>query len=92
VLTVALIFLWFIPVAFAQSLVSAQNLQKTFPWLTPLFEENPTLMALIMGYLPALIVSLFLLLIPILTRGAVCLANWPCLMFTVRLCVSLAPG
>lgn len=58
-----------IPVAFVQSLVTADSLQKYFPWLKTAFEEYPKASAVIMGYIPSLILAIFLAFLPMLCYG-----------------------
>lgn len=67
---VALILGYTIPVAFASSLANLQGLVKmpAFRWLKPALDVSPALTGFIQGFLPPLVVVIFLALLPALLK------------------------
>lgn len=68
-LTTVLIFTYFVPIAFVQSLVSAPNLIKTFPFLEPFFTNYPELSAMLVAFIPTVILAIFFALLTPICRG-----------------------
>jgi hypothetical protein len=66
----ALILGYTIPVGFASSLANLQGLARTkaFSWLKPILDISPVLTSFIQGFLPPLVVALFLALLPNLLK------------------------
>lgn len=58
-----LIFFYMVPVTFVQSLANIDGIEKVFPFLKHLIEKN-VVKSFIQGYLPGIILKIFLLLIP----------------------------
>eukprot|EP00246_Nothoceros_aenigmaticus_P001124 TRINITY_DN1148_c0_g1_i1.p1 TRINITY_DN1148_c0_g1~~TRINITY_DN1148_c0_g1_i1.p1 ORF type:complete len:586 (-),score=90.32 TRINITY_DN1148_c0_g1_i1:804-2561(-) len=59
-----LIIFYIIPATFVQSLAQLQNLEKWVPGLVDLLEAIPGVSQVVSGYLPSLVLSLFLYLVP----------------------------
>eukprot|EP00698_Gefionella_okellyi_P019298 TRINITY_DN589_c0_g2_i1.p1 TRINITY_DN589_c0_g2~~TRINITY_DN589_c0_g2_i1.p1 ORF type:complete len:737 (-),score=128.55 TRINITY_DN589_c0_g2_i1:557-2767(-) len=64
IVTMVLILFYVVPVAFATWLVNLDELEKLLPFLTPVLELSPTIKGFIQGYLPTVIVYLFMILLP----------------------------
>eukprot|EP00121_Abeoforma_whisleri_P011295 Awhi_evm1s10417 len=64
--TTALIFLWSIPVAAVQGLVSIENLSKYVPAVGDFIEANPALKGFLEGFLPTIVVKIFMAILPII--------------------------
>lgn len=70
----ALILGYTIPVGFASSLANLQELVKTkaFSWLKPILDVSPALTGFIQGFLPPLVIAVFLALLPALLKYLSC--------------------
>ncbi|KAL6906102.1 hypothetical protein ACP4OV_003703 [Aristida adscensionis] len=65
-MAVALFFLTFffmIPIAFVQTLANIDDIEKRFPFLEPIIERN-SLRSVIQGFLPGIVLKIFLILLP----------------------------
>ncbi|KAL9235835.1 hypothetical protein vseg_010569 [Gypsophila vaccaria] len=58
-----LIFFFMVPITFVQSLANIDGLEKTFPFMKNLIKQ-PSVRSFVKGYLPGIILKIFLLLIP----------------------------
>ncbi|XP_019188568.1 PREDICTED: CSC1-like protein At4g02900 [Ipomoea nil] len=58
-----LTFFFMIPIAFVQSLASIEGIEKVFPFLTPVIEKD-AVKAFIQGFLPGMVLKLFLANVP----------------------------
>lgn len=67
---IALILGYTIPVGFASSLANLQGLVKikAFRWLGPVLDVSPALTGFIQGFLPPLVIAIFLALLPALLK------------------------
>lgn len=67
---VALILGYTIPVGFASSLANLQGLAKTqaFHWLQPILKASPAVTGFIQGFLPPLVIAIFLAFLPALLK------------------------
>lgn len=67
---ITLILGYTVPVGFASSLANLQGLVKTraFCWLKPALDISPALTAFLQGFLPPLVVAIFLALLPALLK------------------------
>jgi hypothetical protein len=59
IVTLLLIFLWMIPVAFASSLATLSNLSVLLPFLLPILSVSGPIKAFIEGFLPGLVLVIF---------------------------------
>ncbi|KAH8113941.1 DUF221-domain-containing protein [Phellopilus nigrolimitatus] len=66
--TLALIVLWSFPVAFIGAVSNISNLCKTYSWLAWLCKVPPTAIGVIQGVLPAALLTLLMMLLPIVLR------------------------
>nr|GEZ94375.1 CSC1-like protein At4g02900 [Tanacetum cinerariifolium] len=58
-----LTFCFMVPIAFVQTLANIEGIQKVFPFLKPLIEMG-SVKSVIQGYLPGIILKIFLILLP----------------------------
>ncbi|XP_071738262.1 CSC1-like protein At4g02900 [Rutidosis leptorrhynchoides] len=58
-----LIFCFMVPIAFVQTLANIEGIEKVFPFLKPLIDMG-SVKSLIQGYLPGIILKIFLILLP----------------------------
>ncbi|KAL8232839.1 hypothetical protein R6Q57_002617 [Mikania cordata] len=58
-----LTFCFMVPIAFVQTLANIEGIQKVFPFLKPLIEMG-SVKSIIQGYLPGIILKIFLILLP----------------------------
>ncbi|WVZ98388.1 hypothetical protein U9M48_043843 [Paspalum notatum var. saurae] len=66
IVTVALFFLTFffmVPIAIVQSLANLDDIEKVLPFLKPIIERN-SLKSVIQGFLPGIVLKIFLILLP----------------------------
>jgi hypothetical protein len=67
---VALSVFWTIPVGFIIGVLNLENLADLFPWLAPAIEAmGPAVKGLIQGLIPALIVSIWQAVLPLIFTG-----------------------
>ncbi|CAO2839700.1 unnamed protein product [Amaranthus hypochondriacus] len=59
-----LIFFFMVPITFVQSLANIDGIEKVFPFLKHLIEKR-SVRSFVQGYLPGIILKIFLLLVPI---------------------------
>lgn len=64
ILTLALIFLWSIPVILLQSVITVENLEKWVPGIIDWLESNEFLYNLFTGFLPTIVLVIFMALLP----------------------------
>nr|XP_043636908.1 CSC1-like protein At4g02900 [Erigeron canadensis] len=58
-----LTFCFMVPIAFVQTLANIEGIEKVFPFLKPLIEMG-SVKSIIQGYLPGIILKIFLILLP----------------------------
>ncbi|XP_066362522.1 CSC1-like protein At4g02900 [Miscanthus floridulus] len=58
-----LTFFFMIPIAIVQSLANLEEIEKVLPFLKPIIERN-SLQAVIQGFLPGIVLKIFLILLP----------------------------
>ncbi len=69
-LITALTVFWTIPVGFVVSLLSLDNLVELFPWIAPAVDSmGPAVKGLIQGLVPALVVSIWQAILPLVLTG-----------------------
>ncbi|CAG8434402.1 1370_t:CDS:10 [Diversispora eburnea] len=61
---VLIVFFWSIPILYVSTLLDMDTLEKVFPWLKRLAEQNEILQAFIQGTLPTLAVTIFFEIVP----------------------------
>ncbi|RHZ47076.1 hypothetical protein Glove_593g9 [Diversispora epigaea] len=61
---ILIVFFWSIPILYLSTLLDMDTLEKVFPWLKRLAEQNEILKAFIQGSLPTLAVTIFFGIVP----------------------------
>ena len=70
--TYALVVLWIIPVSFVSSLSNLEAISKNgpFSWLGPVFTVSPVITGIVQGYLPTIVLAVFMAVLPMILMGA----------------------
>lgn len=66
-----MVVLWTVPVAIVSAMTTLDNLTGVFPFVQPILDFDPTLADLLQGYLPTLVLYMFIMMVPYLLRGLV---------------------
>lgn len=64
-----LTFFWTIPITFISSLTTLSALSEELPWLDFINDLPESIVSFVQGFLPALILNIFLMIVPILIRS-----------------------
>ena len=77
--------LWIIPVSFVSSLSNLQAISRNGPFnfLEPVFEVSSVVTGLIEGYLPTIVLAVFMAVLPMILTGA-CVRLRGALLFRVE--------
>ncbi|KAJ0449907.1 putative calcium-dependent channel, 7TM region phosphate [Helianthus annuus] len=73
-----LTFCFMVPIAFVQTLANIEGIQKVFPFLRPLIEMG-SVKSVIQGYLPGIILKIFLILLPTIIMTMSKIEGWTAL-------------
>jgi len=66
---ILLVFFWAIPLTFVSALANLDALAQALPFLEPILNISPVIAGFIQGFAPALLIIIFLALIPVILRA-----------------------